>query len=89
MDSVRYDIKKICFDYGSTRILHDLDLTFEPGKLHAIVGPNGSGKSTLLDLMSGHLAPTNGNVEINGTPVGDHSSPALAHLVALDRKSVV
>lgn len=83
MDSVMYDIKKMCFGYGNTRILHDLDLTFRPGTLHAIVGPNGSGKSTLLDLMSGHLAPTSGNVEINDTPVGDHSSPELARLVAL------
>ncbi|GBG30839.1 ABC transporter G family member 22 [Hondaea fermentalgiana] len=34
------------------RILHEVDLSFAPGSLHAIMGPSGSGKSTLLDLLT-------------------------------------
>ncbi len=45
----------------------------------AVVGPNGSGKSTLLRLISGLLAPDDGNVLVEGTPVqGPDSRVGLA-----------
>ncbi len=83
MDSVTYTISDLHFGYGKTNILHGLDLTFEPGTLHAIIGPNGSGKSTLLDLMAGYQTPSSGLVQLNGTAIHDHPAHQLARLAAM------
>ena len=44
-------------------ILKGVDLTVEPGTVHAIMGPNGSGKSTLSYVLSGR----DGYVVTDGT----------------------
>lgn len=47
-------------------VLHDLNLTIEPGKILGIIGPNGAGKTTLLHTMAGLLRPKVGTVLVNG-----------------------
>ncbi len=39
---------------AGNEILKGIDLTVEPGKIHALMGPNGSGKSTLAFSLTGH-----------------------------------
>lgn len=50
-----------------TRVLRPFDHLLEPGDRLGIVGANGAGKSTLLDLIAGHLAPSEGRIEIGRT----------------------
>jgi len=49
-------------------ILKGIDLTVEPGKVHALMGPNGSGKSTLAFSLTGHpqYTITSGSVRLDG-----------------------
>ena len=56
--------------FGSIEIIRGVDLSIPVGERHAIIGPNGAGKSTLFNLISGHLAPTSGNVRLHGTEIG-------------------
>lgn len=48
--------------FNQQTILSDISLTFEKGKLYALIGPNGSGKTTLLRCLAGLLKPTCGAV---------------------------
>jgi ribose transport system ATP-binding protein len=55
--------------YGETIALEDVTLTFERGRIHAILGENGSGKSTLVKLLTGIVAPSAGTMRIDGQPI--------------------
>ena len=46
--------------YGTRCVLNIEDMSFEPGRIYALMGPNGSGKTTLLRIMAGILQPTTG-----------------------------
>lgn len=46
--------------------LKDVNFTVERGQAVGIIGRNGAGKSTLLQLISGTLAPTEGEVRVRG-----------------------
>jgi NitT/TauT family transport system ATP-binding protein len=49
--------------------LRDLTFTVDDGDLVCLVGPSGCGKTTLLRCIAGLLAPTGGQVRLDGRPV--------------------
>jgi NitT/TauT family transport system ATP-binding protein len=51
---------------GEIHALKDINFTVSDGEFVCIVGPSGCGKSTLLSIISGLLAPTSGNIILNG-----------------------
>ncbi|HEY3735596.1 MAG TPA: ABC transporter ATP-binding protein [Streptosporangiaceae bacterium] len=68
------DVRKA---YGSTPVLHGIDLQVKPGSLVAILGASGVGKTTLLRIIAGFEAAGSGSVTIDGTVVDDgrHRTP--------------
>ncbi len=53
----------------SQPVLFDISLNISAGEFVAIVGPSGNGKSTLLNLLTGIDRPTQGQVDICGSPL--------------------
>ena len=48
--------------YDENKILDDISITFEEGKIYGIVGKNGSGKSVLLKTICGFIRPDKGEI---------------------------
>ncbi len=55
--------------YGSTQVLHGIDLDVPSGSITAILGPSGSGKTTLLRVIAGFERAQSGTVSIAGQVV--------------------
>jgi Fe-S cluster assembly ATP-binding protein len=64
------EIKDLHAKVEGNEILNGIELTVNPGEIHAIMGPNGSGKSTLAKVIAGHPSyeVTKGeiNFDVNG-----------------------
>ncbi|UQN29536.1 ABC transporter ATP-binding protein [Brachybacterium kimchii] len=60
--------------YGDRSVIEGLDLELVPARITAIIGANACGKSTLLRVLSRLLAPTSGQVLLDGTRI--HRLPA-------------
>tara|TARA_Y100000588_G_scaffold393734_1_gene510901 strand:- start:5634 stop:6581 length:948 start_codon:yes stop_codon:yes gene_type:complete len=59
--------------YGEFEALKGISFEIQDGEILGFLGANGAGKSTTLKVMTGFLAPTAGNVEVDGMNVVDHS----------------
>ncbi|MFN7993666.1 MAG: Fe-S cluster assembly ATPase SufC [Bryobacteraceae bacterium] len=62
------EIKNLHANVAGREILKGINLTIDPGEVHAIMGPNGSGKSTLAQVLSGRdlYEVTDGQVIYDG-----------------------
>lgn len=60
------DLRSVSVSYGSTRILHGLDLSVGRGELLALLGPSGSGKTTIIRAIAGFTEPSEGSITLHG-----------------------
>jgi ABC-type sugar transport system ATPase subunit len=64
-------LTKVVKAYGTTQVIHGVDLTIASGEFCVFVGPSGCGKSTLLRMIAGLEGITDGEVHIGGKLVND------------------
>jgi ATP-binding cassette, subfamily C, bacterial CydC len=67
---------------GGPPALETFSLTLPPGSRTALVGPSGAGKSTVLGLISGSIAPSEGEVRYGGEPLPQEAYSLVGGLFA-------
>jgi branched-chain amino acid transport system ATP-binding protein len=62
------------------RAVDDVSLLVQRGEIVSVIGPNGAGKTTLFNLLTGQLAPTEGEVRLRGKRINELPPHARAQL---------
>ncbi|MDO4270846.1 MAG: ABC transporter ATP-binding protein [Eubacteriales bacterium] len=72
------------FSYdGAARALDGVSLDIRAGDRLAVLGPNGAGKSTLFLCLNGVLTPDEGEILLDGAPVGSKERKRLCERVGM------
>ena len=60
---------KYSYTKSTPNVIDNLSLSFESGKIYAVMGKSGTGKTTLLSLLSGLAKPTDGKILFKGKDI--------------------
>lgn len=66
MGEALIELKEIAKTFGEVKVIEDINIKIETGKVYALAGENGAGKSTLCNIISGSLKPTKGTLVYQG-----------------------
>lgn len=64
------DVKKLSLILQKNKILNNISVRFERGKIHGLIGRNGSGKTMLMKCICGFVKPTSGEITVSGKRIG-------------------
>lgn len=74
-------INNLSKTYNSGKVLTDISLKLEDGKIYGLIGANGSGKSTLIKCISGIYSPDEGEVKMSDEVI--YNSPTCKEKIGL------
>lgn len=77
------EVKNVTKQYGGKKVLDNVSLSVEKGKITSFIGPNGAGKSTLLSIISRLIKADNGDVIIDGQHIDKAKSNDLAKKISI------
>ncbi|AZG09737.1 ABC transporter ATP-binding protein [Pigmentiphaga sp. H8] len=63
------EIRNVTRRFAGLVAVNQVSFTLGEGEILGLIGPNGAGKTTLVSLISGTLAPTNGEILYQGKPI--------------------
>ena len=68
--------KELNTDQKTATAVQDLSFSCQPGRVFSLLGPNGAGKTTTLRMIATLIAPTSGQIQINGIDALSHPQEA-------------
>jgi putative ABC transport system ATP-binding protein len=77
------EIHDLDLDRGGRPVLRDVDISFRPGIVTAVVGPSGAGKTSLLRCINRLEQPDGGRVSIDGTDARELEPTELRRRVGM------
>jgi len=63
------EIKNLTKSYGNTKAIDQLNFKVNKGEVVGFLGPNGAGKTTTMKIITGYMAPSDGQVNVAGYDV--------------------
>ena len=66
---LRLELVDISKQYPAVKANDSVNLQVQPGEIHAVLGENGAGKSTLTKMIAGAVAPTSGEILLEGKAI--------------------
>ncbi|MGO6723749.1 ATP-binding cassette domain-containing protein [Rhizobium ruizarguesonis] len=69
MSSPVLNVRGLRKTYGGVVALKGVDFDLMPGEIHGLCGENGAGKSTLVKILGALVAPTEGEITVDGVPL--------------------
>jgi branched-chain amino acid transport system ATP-binding protein len=73
-------INNLFAGYGKVQVLHGISIEVPKGKVVTLIGSNGAGKTTTMRAVSGMIAPSAGDITLNGKRIEDLESYHIAKL---------
>ncbi len=73
-------INNLSAGYGKVQVLHGISIDVPKGKVVTLIGSNGAGKTTTMRAVSGMIAPTGGDITLNGKRIEGKESYDIAKL---------
>ncbi len=73
-------INNLSAGYGKVQVLHGISIDVPKGKVVTLIGSNGAGKTTTMRAISGMIAPTGGDITLNGKRIEGKESYDIAKL---------
>jgi ABC-type branched-subunit amino acid transport system ATPase component len=67
--AVALETRNLVKRFGGITATDDVSFRLEVGARHALIGPNGAGKTTFINLLTGVLAPTGGQILLEGADI--------------------
>jgi ABC-2 type transport system ATP-binding protein len=80
MTEVLVKVENLSRFYQNHRAISQLSFTLKAGEVLGFLGPNGAGKSTTMQVITGNLAPSEGEVSIAGHDILEAPRAAKQHL---------
>src|SRR5262249_17910478 len=76
--SALLEVRNVSRSFGATRAVDGVSFAVRQGELLGLIGPNGAGKSTLFNVIAGVIAPTSGEILLDGAAVTGWRPYAMA-----------
>ncbi len=80
MSDAMLSIANLVAGYGKVQVLHGISIDVPKGKVVTLIGSNGAGKTTTMRAVSGMLAPSGGQITLNGKRIDGLESYTIAKL---------
>lgn len=81
------EVKNAAKKYGNSKVVDDVSIKIEKGKITSFIGPNGAGKTTLLAIISRLIKHESGQVLIEGKEINQWNSNELAKKISILKQS--